>query len=293
MDFSQMKTKEIEAFLQQTDASNLPNYLKLLQQDQRKAVQNLAAKYLRLLEKKEKEQQRILAMWEYEKEAKANGYRWIAGTDEVGRGPLAGPVVAAAVILPEDANLPEINDSKKLSEKQREHLDCLIKEQAIAWSIALLTENEIDQLNILEASRLAMQNAVNALAQPADFVLVDGLPNPRITLPSRAIVKGDSHSISIAAASIIAKVYRDRLMDEYDKLYPGYGFSANKGYPTAEHVQGIMEQGPCSIHRMTFRPLSELADTRPKQTDAELLRKMEERIKIDEKLGIQLNLKKN
>ncbi|MBQ2449705.1 MAG: ribonuclease HII, partial [Peptococcaceae bacterium] len=117
---------------------------------------------------------------------------------------------------------------------------------------------EIDAVNILEASRLAMKNAVNGLSQSADFVLVDGLPNPRITQPSEAIVKGDNRSISIAAAAIIAKVYRDNLMDEYDKQYPGYGFAANKGYPTEEHIQGIMKQGPCPIHRMTFRPLSEL-----------------------------------
>ena len=192
------------------------------------------------------------------KAAKAKGYTWIAGTDEVGRGPLAGPVVAAAVILPENADLPEIKDSKKLSEKQREQLDILIKQQAMSWCIAELDEKEIDAVNILEASRLAMKNAVNGLSQSADFVLVDGLPNPRITQPSEAIVKGDNRSISIAAAAIIAKVYRDNLMDEYDKQYPGYGFAANKGYPTEEHIQGIMKQGPCPIHRMTFRPLSEL-----------------------------------
>ena len=258
MDVSQMKTKEIEALLKQMDDHKLTDMITLLQQDSRKAVQNLAAKYLRLLEKQEKERQRIAAMWEYEKAAKAKGYTWVAGTDEVGRGPLAGPVVAAAVILPENADLPEIKDSKKLSEKQREQLDSLIKQQAISWCIAELDEKEIDAVNILEASRLAMKNAVNGLSQPADFVLVDGLPNPRITLPSEAIVKGDNRSISIAAAAIIAKVYRDNLMDEYDKQYPGYGFAANKGYPTEEHIQGIMKQGPCPIHRMTFRPLSEL-----------------------------------
>ena len=277
-----MKTKEIETLLQQTADTELPDILNVLQQDSRKAVQNLAMKYQRYLEKQEKERQRIRAMWEYEKSAKEKGYQWIAGTDEVGRGPLAGPVVAAAVILPENADLPGINDSKKLSEKQREYLDTLIKEQAVAWTIASLNENEIDQLNILEASRLAMKNAVSGLSQPADFVLVDGLANPRIALPSEAIVKGDSRSISIAAASIIAKVYRDRLMDEYDKLYPGYGFAANKGYPTEEHLKGVTEQGPCPIHRMTFRPLSEMNEGRPPETEAEQLRKMEERRRLDE-----------
>ncbi len=292
MDFSQMKTKEIEALLHQTADNDLPDILNLLHQDSRKAVQNLAMKYLRQLEKQEKERQRIAAMWEHEKKAKVNGYQWVAGTDEVGRGPLAGPVVAAAVILPEHADLPGINDSKKLSEKQREQLDILIKEQAIAWSIASLNETEIDQLNILEASRQAMQNAVSELSQPADFVLVDGLPNPRITLPSEAIVKGDSHSISIAAASVIAKVYRDRLMDEYDKLYPGYGFAANKGYPTEEHIKGVMEQGPCPIHRMTFRPLSEMKESRPAETREEQLRKMEERRKLDEIIRVKYSSEK-
>lgn len=258
MDFAQMKTKEIEHILQQTATSDLPAILEILQQDSRKAVQNLAQKYQRQMEKQEKERLRIAAMWQFEEKAKANGYQWIAGTDEVGRGPLAGPVVAAAVILPEDAELPEIKDSKKLTEKQREHLDGLIKQQAIAWAIAEVDEKTIDAINILEASRLAMQKSVQALQQPADFVLVDGLPNPQITLPSEAVVKGDNRSISIAAAAIIAKVYRDHLMDEYDRQYPGYGFAANKGYPTAEHIAYVTEAGPCPIHRMTFRPLSEL-----------------------------------
>lgn len=255
MELQQMKLKELEPILRQASEQELPGLLEQLQQDPRSAAQKLAVKYQRQLQKKEAERKRIAAMWQYEQAARQSGYRWIAGTDEVGRGPLAGPVVAAAVILPDHAELPEINDSKKLTEKQREQLDALIKAQAIAWSIAACSEQEIDTINILEASRLAMQQAVSNLAQPADFVLVDGLPNPQIKLPAQAIVKGDSKSISIAAASILAKVYRDHLMDSYDQQYPGYGFAANKGYPTAEHVQAIMELGPCPIHRMTFRPL--------------------------------------
>ncbi len=258
LNLQQMKTKEVEALLNQADKADAVQLLELMLLDSRKAVQNLAVKYQRQLEKQEKERQRMAAMWQFEHEAKAKGYRWIAGTDEVGRGPLAGPVVAAAVILPEDADLPEIKDSKKLSEKQREQLDKLIKEQAVAWAIAEVDWKTIDDINILEASRLAMQKSVQMLAQPADFVLVDGLPNPQITLPSEAIVKGDNRSISIAAAAIIAKVYRDNLMNEYDKQYPGYGFGANKGYPTAEHMQAVAELGPCPIHRMSFRPLSDL-----------------------------------
>ncbi len=254
----QMNVKDIELLLLQTSEEELVDMVEQLLQDSRSSAQKLALKYQRRIEKSEKEQQRIAAMWQFEQEARKKGYKWIAGTDEVGRGPLAGPVVAAAVILPEHVDLPSINDSKKLSEKQREKLDNLIKEQAIAWAIAEVDEKIIDEINILEASRFAMQKAVQALDQPAEYVLVDGIANPKILLPSKAIVKGDMKSISIAAASIIAKVYRDNLMTQYDKIYPGYGFSVNKGYPTSEHIQAIAEIGPCPIHRMTFRPLSEL-----------------------------------
>lgn len=257
MDLQQMKTKEIALLLQQTPEQERPQLLAALQQDSRHSVQALAQRLQRQMEKQREEQQRIAAMWQYERQAKAQGYHWIAGTDEVGRGPLAGPVVAAAVILPETAELPAIKDSKKLTKNQREHLSGLIKAQAVAWAIAEVSEKEIDEINILEASRLAMQKAVQALAatQTADFVLVDGLPNPRLILPAQAIIKGDNKSISIAAAAIIAKVYRDQLMEDYEQQYPGYGFADHKGYPTAEHLQAIAKLGPCAIHRMSFRPL--------------------------------------
>ena len=196
-------------------------------------------------------------MWQYELEAKSKGYQIIAGTDEVGRGPLAGPVVAAAVILPDGIELLGINDSKKLSEKQRIALDAQIREQALAYAVVEISEKVIDEINILEASRLAMAKAVEQLAIKPDLVLVDGLPNPQIKLESQAIVKGDSKSISIAAASILAKVYRDNLMDEYAKTYPVYGFEQHKGYPTASHLAAVEEHGPCPIHRLSFKPLSE------------------------------------
>lgn len=259
----QMKVKEIESLLKDTLAQymetgavqTLENIIAQAAQDTRASVQALAKRYQNKLDKHQKEQARIAAMWQYENEAKAKGYRFVAGTDEVGRGPLAGPVVAAAVILPEGIDLPGINDSKKLTEKQRETLMEKIKKEAISWAIMEVDENMIDEINILEASRVAMQQAVLALPKPADFVLVDGLENPQITLPSQAIVKGDSKSISIAAASIIAKVYRDRLMKIYDKAYPGYGFAENKGYPTEEHIKAIEQLGPTPIHRMSFAPL--------------------------------------
>ncbi len=258
-----LKVKEIEALLKETletamvsgDADALQQLLAQAEQDSRASVQTLAKRYGNKLEKHQKEQERIAAMWQYEQQAKANGYKFVAGTDEVGRGPLAGPVVAAAVILPENIDLPGINDSKKLTEKQRVALMEKIKKEAISWAIMEVDEKMIDEINILEASRIAMQQAVLALPKPADFVLVDGLDNPQITLPSQAIVKGDSKSISVAAASIIAKVYRDRLMTIYDKAYPGYGFAANKGYPTEEHIKAIETLGPTPIHRMSFAPL--------------------------------------
>lgn len=161
--------------------------------------------------------------------------------------------------MPETAELPEIKDSKKLTEQQREQLNGLIKEQALAWAIAEVGEKEIDAINILEASRLAMQKAVEGLSkmQAADFVLLDGLPNPRIQLPSQAIIKGDNKSISVAAAAIIAKVYRDNLMKAYDSTISRLR-CLHKGYPTAEHMQAIAELGPCPLHRMSFRPLCDL-----------------------------------
>lgn len=261
MDLQQMNTKEIAQMVRQAAEDTWPQLLEALEQDGRRSVQTMAQRLRRQIKRQAEERQRVAALWRYERQARAQGYRWIAGTDEVGRGPLAGPVVAAAVILPEDAALPGIKDSKKLTERQREQLAVLIKEQAVAWAIAAVSEKEIDAVNILEASRLAMRDAVEQLSktQAADFVLVDGLPNPQIALPSQAIVKGDNQSISIAAAAIIAKVYRDHLMDEYEKQYPGYGFGVNKGYPTAEHLRAVAERGPCAIHRMSFRPLCQSA----------------------------------
>lgn len=259
----QRKVKEIEMLLkskmeqciEHDRVQELQYAITEASKDSRTSVQALAKRYQNKLDKYQKEKMRIAAMWQYEHEAKAKGYQWIAGTDEVGRGPLAGPVVAAAVILPEEIQLPGINDSKKLTEKQRETLMEQIKKEAISWAIMEVDERMIDEINILEASRIAMQQAVQALPKQADFVLVDGLENPQITLPSQAIVKGDSKSISIAAASIIAKVYRDRLMKVYDKAYPGYGFAENKGYPTEEHLEAIEKLGPSPIHRMSFAPL--------------------------------------
>lgn len=182
------------------------------------------------------------------------GYLAVAGVDEVGRGPLAGPVVCAAVILPldEEKPIPGIDDSKKLSKKKREELEKLIKERAIAYSIAEVDEGTIDSINILQATRLCMKRAVEGLKPMPDYVLTDGDMTLEIASPQRSIVKGDALICSIGAASILAKVYRDKKMERYAEEYPGYGFDHNAGYGTPEHIKAIGEMGICKIHRRTF-----------------------------------------
>ena len=185
----------------------------------------------------------------YERELNGLGYNLICGVDEVGRGPLAGPVVCAAVIMPEDDIIDGVDDSKKLTAKKREKLDALIREKAIAWSICLIEPQIIDQINILQATRLCMKNAVESLKIKPDFVLTDGNMTLDISVPQRHVIGGDAASYSIGAASIIAKVYRDALMDKYAADYPAYGFDRNKGYGTAAHIAAIKECGLCPVHR--------------------------------------------
>lgn len=189
-----------------------------------------------------------------EREYRSKGFLAVAGVDEVGRGPLAGPVVCAAVVMPlDEARLVAgVNDSKKLSAKKRELLAARIRENAVAFSIEEVQADVIDAVNILQATRLCMKRAVEALAPPADFVLTDGNMTLDIALPQRAVVKGDALVYSIGAASILAKVYRDGLMREYAARYPEYGFERNAGYGTAEHVRAIREVGICPIHRKSF-----------------------------------------
>lgn len=188
----------------------------------------------------------------YEKEAFSLGYTNICGVDEAGRGPLAGPVCAAAVILPRNQIIEDVNDSKKLSEKKREILFDVIKNQALSYSIAFATVEEIENLNILEATMLAMKRAVKGLNITPDFVMVDGNKCPEIDIKCESIVKGDANSMSIAAASILAKVSRDRLCYEYAKQYPQYSFDKHKGYGTKLHIEMIRKYGPCPIHRKSF-----------------------------------------
>ncbi|MCG8565773.1 MAG: ribonuclease HII [Desulfobacterales bacterium] len=192
-------------------------------------------------------------MWQFEHEAMENGYSAIAGLDEAGRGPLAGPVVSAAVILPRGFECPGLTDSKKLSEKKRDALFPIIREEALAVGVGIADHKEIDEINILQASLLSMKRAVEDLGMDADFLLVDGKFTIPMETPQQAIVKGDSLSISIAAASIIAKVTRDRQMAELHEAYPQYNFIKHKGYPTKAHKEAIREHGPCPVHRMSFK----------------------------------------
>lgn len=191
--------------------------------------------------------------YEFEKAAVNSGFSCICGVDEAGRGPLAGPVCAAAVILPEGAVIEGLDDSKKLTEKKRERLYDVIRTTAVAYSVAYGTLEEIETVNILEATYLAMNRAIEGLNVKPDFALIDGNRAPReIKIPCETIVKGDSKSMSVAAASVLAKVTRDRLMLEYDKKYPEYNFKKHKGYGTKEHSELIKQYGPCEIHRLSF-----------------------------------------
>jgi len=193
----------------------------------------------------------------FEKMARRRGFTTIAGVDEAGRGALAGPVVAAAVILPEEGDFGAINDSKKLTPEQREALYRVIMAQALAVGIGVGDHQLIDQINILQATLKAMENAVSALAVKADFLLIDGISSPQSNIPGRTIKKGDSASISVAAASIVAKVTRDRMMSRFGEEYPVYGFHIHKGYGSPAHLKAIAEHGPCAIHRKTFRGVRE------------------------------------
>ena len=196
-------------------------------------------------------------LFEFETKASHQGFKNIAGIDEAGRGPLAGPVVAAAVILPSQVNIPGLNDSKKLSTKKREELFPKIQEISVFYGVAVVDQKVIDKINILQAARLAMKQALETLKITPGLLLIDGNQKIDSTLNQWAIVKGDSRSLSIAAASVLAKVTRDRIMDDYHKLYPQYEFNRHKGYGTKLHKHLIQEHGPCPIHRNTFKGVSE------------------------------------
>ncbi|MBF8807855.1 MAG: ribonuclease HII [Enterococcus lacertideformus] len=225
-----------------------------LRKDQRKGVQQALLAFERRLKKEASIREKYLEMSVFEQAIYEQGYEWIAGIDEVGRGPLAGPVVAAAVILPKNIEILGLNDSKQLSEKKRVLLYDQIQQKAIAIGIGIIDEGKIDKVNIYEASKLAMIQAVNKLAVQPSYLLIDAMALD-LPIPQKKLIKGDARSISIAAASIIAKVYRDDLMKKYDELYPGYGFRNNAGYGTKEHLKGLAQKGITPIHRRSFSPV--------------------------------------
>ncbi|WNG59463.1 ribonuclease HII [Archangium gephyra] len=251
-------TELTERFVTQSRA--VPTgFLEALDADPRQGAKALARRLRGLKGKNRAEGQRLRHLLRFENELWEQGHTHIAGVDEAGRGPLAGPVVAAAAILPKGWKLEGLDDSKKIADAaRRDELAEAIKREAVAWAVGLADAEEIDRINIRRASLLAMHRAVQGLGTPPDYVLLDAFTIPECTLPQRGIIKGDSLSLSIAAASVLAKTTRDRMMRELDVQYPGYGLADHKGYPTAEHVQCIREKGVLPIHRRSFGPVREV-----------------------------------
>lgn len=242
--------REIKQEFEQADKQTLLSLYEHYADDDRSGVVSLISKYKKQEEKLEQEKRRIEHMSIYER--KYADFSYICGIDEVGRGPLAGPVVAGAVILPKDCDILYLNDSKQLSEKMRETLYDEIMEKAVATGIGIVSPARIDEINILQATYEAMRMAIGELRVRPDLLLNDAVTIPDVAIRQVPIIKGDAKSISIAAASIIAKVTRDRLMVQYEEVLPGYGFASNKGYGSAMHIQAIKELGPTPIHRQSF-----------------------------------------
>lgn len=244
------KIGDIKNELKAANISELPLFVERYESDMRSGVQSLVARANKLIADYEKEKQRIELMKTYENEY--SSYEYICGIDEAGRGPLAGPVVAGAVILPKDCQILYLNDSKQLSEKKREELYDIIMREAAAVGIGYSSHERIDEINILQATYEAMREAISKLDKKPDILLNDAVTIPQVDIRQVPIIKGDAKSVSIAAASIVAKVTRDRLMVEYDRLYPEYHFADNKGYGAAVHIEALKKYGPTPIHRKSF-----------------------------------------
>ncbi|WP_042456344.1 ribonuclease HII [Neobacillus dielmonensis] len=249
---------EIEQILKTTESISV-QLIQELEQDERKGVQSLLVKWKKQQQHEKSLKEKFYEMTHFERLYRGQGFHMIAGIDEVGRGPLAGPVVTAAVILPEDFFLAGIDDSKKLTEKKRLEFDAIIREKALAVSVTMIDAQEIDQLNIYQATKKAMKTAIASLTPAPDFLLIDAM-KLETPFPSESIVKGDAKSISIAAASIVAKVARDQLMKELAATYPAYGFAHNAGYGTKEHIEAIHKFGITPYHRKSFAPVKEVLD---------------------------------
>ena len=244
------KISVIKSHFQAASLDRLPELISAYEADERSGVQSLIAAANKKLEALEKERQRTASLKKFEKEYAAFGY--LCGIDEVGRGPLAGPVVAGAVNLPKDCDNLYLNDSKQLSEKKREELYDVIMEKAVSVGLGFSSPERIDEINILQATYEAMREAVSKLSVQPDVLLNDAVTIPGLPMKQVPIIKGDAKSVSIAAASIVAKVTRDRMMVEYDTVFPEYGFASNKGYGAAAHIEALKKYGPCPIHRRSF-----------------------------------------
>jgi ribonuclease HII len=230
----------------------------LLSEDTRSGAKNLIRKFEKKAAREEKECQKLETLWHYESQAMLKGFKAVAGVDEAGRGPLAGPVVAAAVILPPNGSLKGVDDSKKLTAIKRDELFLFIQQNVVCFGVGQASVQEIDEINIYRASQLAMQRAVEALGIKPDFLLTDAMPLPALSsIPQKPLIHGDALSSSIAAASILAKVSRDRMMEEMHAKYPQYGFDGHKGYGTEIHIAALKEHGACPEHRLTFGPVME------------------------------------
>lgn len=246
----ELKIGQVKEILENTEVTKLPDVMEQFKCDSRQGVVKLIEKYGKIYNSYLAEVERTENMKIYER--KYSDYKYIAGIDEVGRGPLAGPVVTCAVILPKDFNVLYINDSKKLTEKKREELYDEIMKNAISVGIGIESPKVIDDINILQATYSAMRKAIDALEVKPDLLLNDAVTIPGVDIKQVPIIKGDAKSISIAAASIVAKVTRDRMMVEFDKIYPEYDFAGNKGYGSASHIEALKKIGPTPIHRQSF-----------------------------------------
>ncbi len=249
---------EAEALKEKTPSQSLDYLRHRLKDDPRTGAKRLLAKFEKSVLREEREKARLESLWQHERKALEEGFSHVAGVDEAGRGPLAGPVVAAAVILTPDRLIPGVDDSKKIPAAKREELFARIRAAAVAVGVGQASVREIDGLNIYRAAQLAMERAVVALAPKPDYLLTDAMPLPAFkAVPQKLLVHGDALSLSIAAASIIAKVTRDRLMGELHRQYPAYGFEGHKGYGTEEHLKALETHGPCPEHRLSFGPVME------------------------------------
>ncbi len=249
---SQMSATAVKKYLDTLTLDEQSHLVDELRADSRKSVSALADKIEKKIQKHEEEMARLIEMHAFEKAARKKGYKLVAGIDEAGRGPLMGPVVASAVILPNDCIIEGLDDSKKLSEQKRDQLFEVIQEKALAIGVGMADENEIDSINILNATKNAMKRAVEDMGMDPDYLLIDAVELADIDIEQEALIKGDARSLSIAAASVIAKVTRDRIVESLEVKYPGYGFAQHKGYGTKAHYEAIEKLGITPVHRKSF-----------------------------------------